>query len=34
MIDFAILAARITAGLVVAAVFIACMLEYFEVLTK
>ena len=32
MIDFAILAARVVAGLVVAAVLVACMLAYFDVL--
>ena len=32
MIDFAILAARALAVLTVAAVFVACMLSYFDVL--
>lgn len=34
MIDFAILAARVVAGLVVAAVLVACMLAYFDVLVQ
>ena len=32
MINLAIFAARAIAGLVVAAVFVACMLSYFDVL--
>ena len=32
MLDFLETAARVVAGLVVAAVFVACMLAYFDVL--
>jgi len=34
MINFAILAARVIAAVTVAAVFVACMLAYFDVLVQ
>jgi hypothetical protein len=34
MLNFAIFAARVVAALVVGAVFVACMLAYFDVLVQ